>query len=498
MHLLILTSNPNSDDPESLFYGEIRKKKYSSVRSPHGFVSGINEDPKVKKLRFSEKFTLICIFQRHMISLVCGIYYMFLLLLFSCLVYSSTKTQKSWVDQLDTNSTDYVNQLYCGTAARGVTYLTDDKKAVDSEGFEEGLAKIIQVYKSDSNHTPILNAIEVKWLRSQFVAIWKDRGIKEAWKNREAFYKVYKVLFFMKKNSNREISFASLLTDAKDKRALVHAISQSLSFLDHVKQGSTDTLCLALVADLEHSLRSQEFTTTKIDSKTDIQTVSTERADSFHPKAHEEIKPHSSKDSKNAQKNVVAKAIGYFAEGMETRSQVEKDIIADIIQAFNIFPEDMEDREITLLSIYLYSHIRTYLNSKSIADHTRVKLAAELLSKFMRRIVQRGHPRNSQARAMMGAIFKKLDIDIDDFMHFTDHEKKKINSLDGGATFNSIDDTYWVLEIIGTDLFNETLAHPKIINLLAILDEYKLQLEYLCPSIHLITEKLRLIFWKNL
>jgi hypothetical protein len=130
---------------------------------------------------------------------------MALLFLLCSSLFSSNKTDKfpSWVSRLDPSSSDYVNQLYCGTVSRSITYLTDDKKPADSEGFEKGLAKIIAVYESNLNHRPILNEIEVKWLSYRCRDIEVLKGIRN-------IVNLCKPLLAMTFTINRGISFASL------------------------------------------------------------------------------------------------------------------------------------------------------------------------------------------------------------------------------------------------------------------------------------------------
>jgi hypothetical protein len=459
---------------------------------------------------------------------------MFLLLLFSCLVYSSVKTQKSWVDEIVTVPSKYVNQLYCGTAARGITYLSDeDKKPVDSKGFAEGLAKIIAVYESN---TPILNKIEAKWLRSQVMAIWKERGIKEAWKNRGDIYKAYKVLLFMKKASNRVISFASLLTDAKDKRALVHAneIAQSLTFLDEAEKGTSDSACLSLIGKLRASLASRQTSSTATASGKGVKSIFknlqkryqvykaidaavNKAMESVHKDnknrskikqelktaAEKAVKSSSSKDSETVKAVIEAAfakiiphkvTIESLAESMKDRPENEQAIIADIINGIHLLPESMTNREISFISIYLYSHMKTYLKEKSDEDRLQLIVAAELISKYMKPAYQdsKNEPLEKQtARIYMRAIFRKLDIDeINDFMGFTDFEVKESKALlYDGDNFKNDNDMFWILEIIGVDLTRVTRDHKRTKELIAILDDSNLSGLY--PGIPLIVQRLK-------
>jgi hypothetical protein len=461
------------------------------------------------------------------------------LLLFAISVYSSIKTTESpsWISRLDPESDDYVNQLYCGTVARGITYLTDAKKPVDSEGFEEGLAKIIKVYESDSKRRPILNGVELKWLRSQFVAIWKERGIKATWKNRGNISKVYRVLLFMKKISNKEISFASLLADAKDKKVWVRAeeISHSLSFLDHAKQETSDPACSSLIDKLKESLTSRQMRSTEsapgkgikswiktLQNRHIIKKAIDEAVDKAMESVHEDYTNrseirlqlktaadkavNSSSAASKTLESVIESAISEvippsvtvasLAKGMETRPQLQRNIIAAIIEGINGFPKDVPNREITFISIYLFSHIKTYKQTASPEEKTTLYIAAEMLSKYMKptyRDSKNEQEAKMNARPLLGIIFTELDINIDKFMRFTNEEIVIIQMDLPTNLFREDNDVFWILQIIGMDFYKTETPHPRVKDLIAILKDYKSSLTYAGPGISLVRESLEKI-----
>jgi hypothetical protein len=164
----------------------------------------------------------------------------------------------------------------------------------------------------------------------------------------------------------------------------------------------------------------------------------------------------------------------------------------------------MENREITLISIYLYSHIKTYIidPENSPRDLTRIIVAAEILSNYMRpapftesyysEIHRQSIP---GARLVMGAIFQKIGIDIDRFMGFTEQEQYSIiNRMDYKELFGGRSNKiFWILEIIVVDLFSLSYRKAEIKDLMGILEESKSGLLELCRGIGLIKESLKVV-----
>jgi hypothetical protein len=191
------------------------------------------------------------------------------------------------------------------------------------------------------------------------------------------------------------------------------------------------------------------------------------------------------------------------------RSDTNKDIHPEIIEGINnIFPKDMENREITFISIYLYSHIKTYIinTENSPEDRTRIIVAAEILSNYMRPSTPFYYaPYSSKihrqsipgARLVMGAIFETIGIDIDHLMGFTDQEKYSIINMDYRQLFGRTNKIFWIIEIIGVDLFSFSYRKAEIKDLMIILDDYKSELLGLCPGIDLIKESLQVILDKK-
>jgi hypothetical protein len=305
---------------------------------------------------------------------------MFLLFLLFRFGYSSSiKTSESsaWISGLDPASADYVNHLYCGTVARGITYLTNNKQPVDRKGFEEGLAEIIRVYQSNSIHRPILNQIEVKLLNSQVMAVWKERGFKEAWKNRGRIYKLYKALFSMKTTRNRGISFALLLTDAKDKRELVHAeeIFQSHSFLKHVKEGSNDIECQLLVYNLQKSLKSREpANPADSDSEKNIQTATAEEPvvnNDIQPTSGNSLMPYQTDSSKMTQTAAAAEnGVTSFLKTLNNLRKKKKLIDEAVDNIMEKAPKDAANR--SEFKKELKNAFKTALESIDQSDIERV------------------------------------------------------------------------------------------------------------------------------
>jgi hypothetical protein len=459
---------------------------------------------------------------------------MFLLLLFSCLVCSSVKTQKSWVNKINSASSDYVNQLYCGTAARGVTYLSKDKKPVDSKGFEEGLAKIIAVYASNPNHRPILNDVEVKWLRSQAIDIWKHPGFKAAWKGLGNIYKLNKQLFSMKRSSNRGISFASLLADAKDKRTLVREqeISQTVTFLNHVKNGASDHACLSLIEKLYESLTSRQISSAEsgigvinlfknLQSGHIISEAVDEALSDVHgdPEKRLEIKVKITtaateaarywSEDKGPLKIVIrdaiekilppTKTIDTLDYVMEISSPGERNIIAAIIKGIKEFPEDVPNREITFISIYLYSHIQKYKQTESTEEKTTVRVAAEILVKYME-IIGRDSIKLKEAKRDARLFLRKIlnDLSINAHMRLTEEEEDEllliIQDHEKAETFfKKGNDVFWILQVIGLDFYNSSTPHPRVKELIAIMKDYESSLACAGPGITLVLDRLEQI-----
>jgi hypothetical protein len=385
---------------------------------------------------------LFCVFKKPFPSLARLMHINMLhILLFSYCVYSSITTEYSWTSKLDPQSPDYLSQLYCGTAGRGLPR-TSHENALDSEGFKKGLAAIIRLYKQ--THQPILNEIEIKWLTNTFSEISKQGGIKQAIKGIGNYLKTYKALIFMKRTkttiNSTGISLASLLTDAKEKHRILN-FKEKEQFIEFVKSKSdfNDYPCGFLLYSLLDSIENRSF------------------------------------------------IIPDYAS--------EKEIEAAITEGISSFSETMENREITVLGYYAYAQISRFKISGSTDSMRRVKVALKLLGRHLSHSLFTGRRKKEELagqRIIMGIILNELHL-LDDYtsteiLKFTDDEKLKIQAAITSAILKFGSKKFQVLEVIAADLLG--LAHPAMQSTYrtVVSNSYWL---ILCPDVNLAVQRLK-------
>jgi hypothetical protein len=310
---------------------------------------------------------------------------MFLFLILSFSVYSSSNTEQSyssWIARLNPESDIYVSELYCGTVARGVSYLTDAREPVDIEGFRQGLTKIIHLYQI--RQTPMLNKIEVKWLMGQLSYVWKADGL---WKGRKPFFKYYKALRLMQKTSDRSISYASLLADAKDHYRILNPKekTQAIAFIQS-ESNVSDPLCQQLHKDLLKSIDNRSFIIPYYDS--------------------------------------------------------EKEIEAAINEGINYFSKKMKDREITVLGYYLYAQISQMMDLTSAKDsgihNIRAEATFKMLVKQLSPVFFLGKKAMAIPRIVMGILKQRFfSSDSNISIKFTDYEATRIKNAIASQFFQS-------------------------------------------------------------
>jgi hypothetical protein len=352
-------------------------------------------------------------------------------------------SQSSWVDDLDqTSSSDYLSHLYCGTLSRGSTYLKVNKKALHSQGFEQGLAKIIEFY--NSNPRPILNEIDLKWLIGQLADAWLVNGI---WKGKDTFSKLYKVLLFMKRTPSRGISFGSLLTDAKEKHNILNPEEkrQSIAFIDNKKAIFTDSGCKILLKDLQQSIESRSF------------------------------------------------IIPDYAS--------EKEIEAAINKGIKYFSEKMEHRDITVTGYYAYAQISKFLNKPE--NFTPVKVAIKMFweklkPNFISSLRSKDKKTMAALKIAMGTIIQNLNgsggntylsEEIRRLMKDLGlSENLKITGSTTPESFNFENPKYNLLEIIYADLLGNKLQKMQQVYDTITTDP---DWQILCPDMKLVADRLQ-------
>jgi hypothetical protein len=173
---------------------------------------------------------------------------------------SSIAVDPAWFSDLDMNSPNYHKHLYCGTVARGATYLYETDKRADTEGFIDGVEQLIKINKSRPRNTSaIFTSIEIEWVRNQLWPIASFRG--KGPEIKQSLIKMYWHLWRLDTVDNTTTpNLATILTDVKELRIIQtdkQAELLSSYLLDFPP--SKDLKCETLRRDLLASVKNRRF-----------------------------------------------------------------------------------------------------------------------------------------------------------------------------------------------------------------------------------------------
>jgi hypothetical protein len=340
-----------------------------------------------------------------------------------------------------TDSNEYLDQLYCGTVARGVTYLNGKTQALDSNGSQQGLAEIVRVCNSNKNHRPLLNKYELQWIVDQRDAMWSSLKLQNDWRVRFDFYEMDKHLEYRNNDFNRRVSIVSLLVDAKRKRRMldIEEKRQSIAFIQS-KLKFSDPACKGLLQDLLKSVESRSF-----------------------------IIPD---------------------------YKYEWEIKAARNQGIEYFSVKMENRKVTVLGYYAYAQISQFLANGSPESFRRAKIALRMLAKELSPSFLAGRTEKEEAagpRIVIGVILKKafpIAEMTDGILKFTISELRKIQEVITSSSpalpFGS--KKFKILEIIAAYLLG--IDHPELKTTLTDLvadPDWKI----LCPDMESVIQRLQ-------
>jgi hypothetical protein len=345
-----------------------------------------------------------------------------------------------WVDRIEGMS-----ELYCGTVARSIEYL---KNPIDVtfyiDEFRQGLARIFDLYRFNPSQTPILSKMEAKWLLSELSEMWKSDGIWQH-RGRKGFVKNTKALLLMKKASDRGISYASLLADAKAKKRILNAEEkrQSIAFIQS-NSNVSDPLCQELHKDLLKSIENRSFI------------IPDENSGNFN---------------------------------------FEQDIRAAINKGIEYFSEKMVHRDITVTGYYAYAQISRYLINPT-ADFEPVAVSIKVFwSKLKANFETEDKATVALLKdaiiAIIGILPSVSTSHIDHLMKYLGLSEIFKNFIARGGNipeYNFENPKYSILEVISADLLGRKTQKMKLVYDTITTDP---DLQMLCPDMKLVADRLK-------
>jgi hypothetical protein len=172
--------------------------------------------------------------------------------IFVSAIYSSISVEKPWLTILEPQSPEYLEQLYCGTVARGRINIGENRSQtpVDAVGFAQGVEEILKRSKIESQ--PFLNEAERDWIRSETWSLFKAWFLGRTLKIKQSLFRMGISLGKLKTNDIKPgISLASLLDKANKHEPILDPLIQSetMQYLKSLPR-TPDKLC----EDLRESL----------------------------------------------------------------------------------------------------------------------------------------------------------------------------------------------------------------------------------------------------
>jgi hypothetical protein len=147
---------------------------------------------------------------------------------------STISLDVSWFTSLNKDSPDYGKHLYCGTVARGATYLNEKDTVADPLGVIEGVKEILDLK---------FTGIEIKWIQDQIRLIGKNTLFGRGPDIKPSLNKIYLNLWMHKTVDSSSPNLATMLNRIKSMRRIKD--DQAVSYFAYLNDfpPSKDPIC---------------------------------------------------------------------------------------------------------------------------------------------------------------------------------------------------------------------------------------------------------------
>jgi hypothetical protein len=150
---------------------------------------------------------------------------------------SAISVDVSWFTSLNKDSPDYGKHLYCGTVARGATYLNEKDTVADPLGVTDGVEEILEL--KDLKFT----GVEIKWIQDQISLIGKNNLFGRGPDIKPSLIKIYLNLWMHKTVDSSSPNLATMLKHIESlKRIKDDQATQYFAYLNDFHP-SKDPLC---------------------------------------------------------------------------------------------------------------------------------------------------------------------------------------------------------------------------------------------------------------